>query len=831
MSYKPLSQTVTDGQKNPISSDAVHDHVASEIAAIPAGASLTLDNLTAPTAVNQDLNMGVNRLVFNSANTKAALNAKELPDIATGVMYVPYANPVYHPTLNPVDKTLINTDTDITNILQIGDVIYLNGLSERAVILQKITSTQVRVSRVMGDGSSREIYIEPSHTSFVNSSTNALNVSKSGLLTIPAGTLASPPIQFANDPTLGIYSPAEGQISFSAREADNLFSGSKLNRERIRFDLRQSSLAEVRLIGVPNFTISNTSTAGLKFGWDTQTPVTFLSVDRSQMYLHRPTSFGSAESSQGWFNDVAGHFGLLAHNGLGVLGLQRFFTAAFRKKVHVGNVANPGYFLDGGIVSVHGYEEAVGTNGTILTDSSVDIFNNSFFSGSTVVLRTFRGLGMGRGDKIQLTKSGQLDITRKIIAESPTVLNDSNTPTYGNNGHKLTVDSAVDAAYNLSSLTILPALMSAQNQNDTEVFEIDYTGNAKFNPAQSVEVSSGNLSIASLGRSLQMATGNNAAAGLATIANGTAEVTVTTNACGPNSIILATNQTSTDYVSVTTKALGSFKLEHDSNVAADQSIAWFIINPEDVDYVSFITTASISDSTQRSAIATLISSLKSQGLWDAMYAIYPFVGGSSASHSYNLKNPAEYQITWSGTVTHDANGITGDGIDGYGDTNLAGNLLFQNNQHLSIYSRTNSSVTATDIGAEIAAGGTKGSHFSIRTAAASNPTRFAASATQTSVNNLVTNTQGLFAVSRTTSTNQVFFRNTAIQANSAAVNSESLTFPETITIGARKSGASVVDYSTRNYAFASIGKGLTLAQVGRLYAIVQEFQTTLGRNV
>lgn len=70
MSYKPLSQTVIDGQKNPISSDAVHDHIASEISAIPASASLTLNNLTAPTAVNEDINLTTNKILITNGATK-----------------------------------------------------------------------------------------------------------------------------------------------------------------------------------------------------------------------------------------------------------------------------------------------------------------------------------------------------------------------------------------------------------------------------------------------------------------------------------------------------------------------------------------------------------------------------------------------------------------------------------------------------------------------------------------------------------------------------------------------------------------------------------------
>ena len=59
----------------------------------------------------------------------------------------------------------------------------------------------------------------------------------------------------------------------------------------------------------------------------------------------------------------------------------------------------------------------------------------------------------------------------------------------------------------------------------------------------------------------------------------------------------------------------------------------------DADAQAFITAASITDPTQQSAINTLVVNLKSYGIWNQMFAIYPFVGGTAASHKWNLKNP------------------------------------------------------------------------------------------------------------------------------------------------------------------------------------------------
>jgi len=45
----------------------------------------------------------------------------------------------------------------------------------------------------------------------------------------------------------------------------------------------------------------------------------------------------------------------------------------------------------------------------------------------------------------------------------------------------------------------------------------------------------------------------------------------------------------------------------------------------DPDAAAFLTAAGITDPTQQSAINTLVLSLKADGLWTKMKAIYPFV--------------------------------------------------------------------------------------------------------------------------------------------------------------------------------------------------------------
>jgi hypothetical protein len=74
--------------------------------------------------------------------------------------------------------------------------------------------------------------------------------------------------------------------------------------------------------------------------------------------------------------------------------------------------------------------------------------------------------------------------------------------------------------------------------------------------------------------------------------------------------------------------------------------------------------------------------------------LYPFVGGNAIAHSFNLADPATARITWGGTVTHNANGITGNGSTGYGDTGVApGSSLVS----AGVYSRTSAAVDSSEL--------------------------------------------------------------------------------------------------------------------------------------
>lgn len=81
----------------------------------------------------------------------------------------------------------------------------------------------------------------------------------------------------------------------------------------------------------------------------------------------------------------------------------------------------------------------------------------------------------------------------------------------------------------------------------------------------------------------------------------------------------------------------------------------------------------------------LVRALKDANLWGKFIALYPFAGGTSLAHSQNLVNSA-HSITWVNGPTHNALGITGNGLTSYGYIPSPNTLPYLG--HLSVYVNT-----------------------------------------------------------------------------------------------------------------------------------------------
>lgn len=94
----------------------------------------------------------------------------------------------------------------------------------------------------------------------------------------------------------------------------------------------------------------------------------------------------------------------------------------------------------------------------------------------------------------------------------------------------------------------------------------------------------------------------------------------------------------------------------------------------DTDADAFFAAHGTGDSTFKTAWNNYVVGLKSDSIWTKIAAVYPYFGTTAAEQKWNAKDPrdldAAFRITWGGTKTHDANGFTGDGSSGYGNTHF-----------------------------------------------------------------------------------------------------------------------------------------------------------------
>jgi hypothetical protein len=242
----------------------------------------------------------------------------------------------------------------------------------------------------------------------------------------------------------------------------------------------------------------------------------------------------------------------------------------------------------------------------------------------------------------------------------------------------------------------------------------------------------------------------------------------------------------------------------------------------DSDAQAFFTASGLSDSAQKDAVNQLVLDLKAASIWTKMLAVYPFVGGTSTTHKFSLKNPADtdaaFRITWGGAATHNANGVTwlGNTAD-YGNTHIVPNTdQTGNDVHYSIYSKTNNANNEYEFGSDnfkaaIALfGGTSYGVVGSFASALDSPTNS-------------------FYVVSSTDLIRMYKASALIATGGAgSVNSANPIF-----LGGYRNpitGTDVIFPSTKNHALISFGTGLTAGDITALGTAVTTYQTALGRQ-
>jgi len=250
----------------------------------------------------------------------------------------------------------------------------------------------------------------------------------------------------------------------------------------------------------------------------------------------------------------------------------------------------------------------------------------------------------------------------------------------------------------------------------------------------------------------------------------------------------------------------------------------------DGDAAAFITAASITDATQKSAINTLVSDLKTNSLWTKMRAIYPFVGGSAASHKYNLKNPldtdAAFRLTMNGGLTHDANGVTGNGSTGYMDTHFKdSDFNGQNDAGVAVYCRNNFSD-----GSFALYGAIDSSFTGLRFLPKLSSTAYFSVFASTGSGQSNTNTSGIWIHTRTGASADKMYRNgSSFKTNNLTSGTNTTTANILILAVDYNNGALKYQQSAANIAFFAFTDGLSDGDKVTLNTIISDFNTTLSR--
>lgn len=248
----------------------------------------------------------------------------------------------------------------------------------------------------------------------------------------------------------------------------------------------------------------------------------------------------------------------------------------------------------------------------------------------------------------------------------------------------------------------------------------------------------------------------------------------------------------------------------------------------DATWWDFRQTLSITDTTINNAMNTYTITRKSISTTASLGA-YPFVGGTDVTHSRNLYNAADTdaakRIVWSGTITHNANGIQGNGVNGTGDTKINSSTDFASNDFtIAWVSKTNQTRAESEMGSMGSAAAGLG--VEVRTTSA-NCVTSAQGASVNSGSGIVSDTSGVFIFKREGTTVTLRRNNVLVFTRTDSTNTK---INQTINIISRRYLNVIERFSSKLYGhFEFIGLALDSTQETNLYNALVAKETALGR--
>jgi len=226
--------------------------------------------------------------------------------------------------------------------------------------------------------------------------------------------------------------------------------------------------------------------------------------------------------------------------------------------------------------------------------------------------------------------------------------------------------------------------------------------------------------------------------------------------------------------------------------------------------------------TEKSAVNTLVLSMKANSIWTPMKAIYPMVGASAAACAQNLKS-SSFTGTFTSGWTFASSGVTPNGTSAYMDTNLIPSSNMSNSSASMGFADnvSNTQPSGIEIGVQSA---TDGMTIWSNAFGVSN-SRIARGADASSV---AFTTGGRLYGSRTTATLQTLYRNgVSVATGVGAVTPLETVY--TITLGGLNLSGTPNLFANGRYTFYFIGDGLSGTNITNLDSAIVTFNTSLSR--
>lgn len=252
-------------------------------------------------------------------------------------------------------------------------------------------------------------------------------------------------------------------------------------------------------------------------------------------------------------------------------------------------------------------------------------------------------------------------------------------------------------------------------------------------------------------------------------------------------------------------------------------------NALDADALAFINATGITNTTQINAIYSLVTSLKNYNLWDKLNAIYPFIGGTSTTCKYNLKDPRDlnlaYRLIFVGGWTFSANGALPNGTNAYADTKYI--PFYQeifDDEHLCFALNTNTTETSSDPG-QI---GAYNSNTQSSTMFINNSLTLGGRLNGNVISGTISTRIGVSIGVKTSATVTTFYKD-GVQI--ATGNSGGTLSNAPIYIGTPWvfGGAYGSGYTKNQFTFVSMGKSLSATDVTNYTNTINNFNTALSR--